>query len=134
MPSKDRLHDSVVKTLRAAGCAVLKEQVEVILPSRRLWIDLMVQRGSDEAIVLIEIKGFDAKSQVEYLSHTVGQYMLYRSSLRYLEITLPLYLAVPIQAYNGILSEALGMHVIAEYQISLVVFDPQQEEIIAWYP
>ncbi len=45
---------------------------------------------------------------------------------------LPLYLAVPHAAYDGILSEPIGQGVIKQVGMKLMVFDLVQEEISLW--
>jgi hypothetical protein len=45
-----------------------------------------------------------------------------------------LFLAVPISAYNGILSELLGVLARQTFQVKLVVFDPNRMEVIQWLP
>jgi len=43
-------------------------------------------------------------------------------------------MAVPTMAYTGILDEDLGQQAVIEAGISLIVFDPIEEEIIQWIP
>jgi len=82
---------------------------------------------------MIEIKGFEnMASPVDYIAHTVGKYVLYRAILNALENTTPLYLAVPLEAYQGILSEPIGQILIEQVKIKLVIFVPENEEIIEW--
>ena len=44
MPAKDRHHDAVVRALRKDGWPIIREQFELIVPSRRLWIDIRAAR------------------------------------------------------------------------------------------
>jgi len=109
LPAKDRYHDTVVHALRKAGWSHIDEQIGIILEDRRLWIDIRARKETEQLAVLIEVKGFKNKrSPVEYLAHATGQYTLYQAVLHYLQIALPLYLAVPEAAYRGILSEEIG--------------------------
>lgn len=65
--------------------------------------------ASQSVAILVEVKGFEnMPSPVDYLAEAVGKYVLYRSTLDYVGITEPLYLAVPHAAYMGILSEVIG--------------------------
>lgn len=58
---------------------------------------------------MVEIKGFEnMASPVDYLAHVIGQYMLYSIILEALSNPTPLYLAVPLPAYQGFLGEAIG--------------------------
>jgi XisH protein len=50
----------------------------------------------------------------------------------YMDVTL--YLAVPLVAYEGILSEPIGQAVRRDFNLNLVVFDPETEEVVRWIP
>ena len=72
--------------------------------------------------VLIEVKGFESvPSPVEYLASAAGKYALYQAALDYLKIELPLYMAVPIAAYRGILSEELAKQTLSRSGVERVV-------------
>ncbi len=73
-------------------------------------------------------------SPVDYLADAVGKYVLYRATLDYLEIDLPLYMAVPTAAFEGILSEKIGQQTMQKAAVRLIVFDPKTEEIVRWIP
>lgn len=133
MPAEDRYHKTVVHTLEKAGWTITAEQFPILLTERHLWIDIRAVRDSDNFAILIEVKGFEnARSPIEYLASAVGKYILYRTALDYLKIRTPLYLAVPLSAYNGLLNEELGQQVLEKVEIRLMVFDPSKEEIVLW--
>jgi len=133
VPAKDRLHDAVVRALRKDGWSIKTEQAAILLPERRLWIDIQTEKKPQRLVILVEVKGFEhMPSPVEYLAGAVGKYALYRAALDYLKIHTPLYMAVPILAYNGILSEEVGKQTLQRVGIKLIVFDPELEEIVAW--
>ena len=133
MPAKDRYHDTVVNALRKAGWTQITEQLGIIVEDRRLWIDIRAAQEVEQLAVFIEIKGFEnMPSPVEYLAQATGKYALYRAALDYLQIDLPLYMAVPDAAYRGILSEEIGKQTLKRGGVRLLVFDPEREEIIAW--
>ena len=73
-------------------------------------------------------------SPVDNLASAVGQYVLYRAALNFAGLAIPLYLAVPIAAYVGILGETLGAQAIEAAGIRLVLFNPVTEEISRWKP
>jgi len=133
MSAKDRLHNTVVQALKKDGWSIRKEQFFVNFPDRRLWIDIQAVSATQEHSILIEVKGFEnTPSPIEYLASVVGKYMLYRLALEKLGIDLPLYLAVPAEAYEGILSEPIGRLLIQKIGISLIVFKSDSEEIVKW--
>jgi hypothetical protein len=59
MPAKDRYHDAVERALQKDGWTILREQVELIVPPRRLWIDLRAAEACT-LVILVEVKGFEA--------------------------------------------------------------------------
>ncbi len=84
---------------------------------------------------MVEVKElYDVDSPVEALANAVGKYFLYRTSLNNEEINTPLYLAVSVAAYQGILSEKIGKLAVGQGSISLLIFDPDQEEVVRWIP
>jgi hypothetical protein len=135
LPAKDRFHDHVVTALERAGWTITHEQVAVVLEKRRLWIDIRAVKDDEDLIALVEVKGFEnMPSPIDYLADAVGKYVLYRSSLDYLGIETPLYMAVPTAAYEGILSERVGQEALQRANVQLIVFDPLLREIVQWNP
>jgi hypothetical protein len=135
VPAKDRYHDTVARALTKGGWTVTAQQVAVAVPGRRLWIDLRAVMARDSLVVLIEVKGFEKMpSPVDYLASAVGQYVLYRAALDLVGLSTPLYLAVPVAAYEGILGETLGKQAVETAGIRIMLFDPITEEIIQWIP
>lgn len=105
------------------------------MSGRCLWTYSRTTKESDNLIVLIDVKGFEKMpSPVDYLASAVGQYVLYRAALDFVGLATPLYLAVPVAAYEGILDETLGKQAIEAAGIRLVLFDPVTEEISRWIP
>lgn len=133
MPAKDKIHDHVVRALRREKWQVTGEQIAIVLPGRRLWIDIRAEKPDEQRAIFVEVKSFvNILSPVEYLAAIVGKYVLYQNSLSFLDIEIPLYLAVPESAYNGILSEIIGQQAIQSARIRLLVVNPKSEEIILW--
>jgi XisH protein len=134
MPAKDRHHDSVVRALVKEGWSITHEQFTIVLPGRFLWIDLRAVKTPENVAMLIEVKGLEGISPVEALASAVGKYALYRAALKLAHISDPLYMAVPAKAFEGILSESIGQYLMESLDIRLIVFDPEQREIIQWTP
>lgn len=129
MPAKDRLHDTVVR----AGWNT-EEQPRILIGERFVWVDLRATNAEQDLIILIEIKGFEVPSQIDALASAMGKYVLYRAILEYTDDPTPLYLAVPVAVYEGILSEAAGEYVLRREEVKLIVFDPDRKEIVQWIP
>ena len=133
MPAKDRYHDTVARALRKAGWTITSEQFALVIKKRRLWVDIRAEKDNEALAILVEVKGFEnTPSPIEYLANAAGKYSLYLGALDYLESAVPLYVAVPIPAYNGILSETIGKQTLHRVGMRLIVFDSEREEIVQW--
>lgn len=121
MPAKDRYHDTVIRALQKSGWTLITEQVAIIVEDRRLWIDIRASKQTENMAILIEVKGFEGMpSPIEYLANATGKYAMYRAALDYLRIDLPLYMAVPDEAYRGILSEEIGKQTLKHNKVRLL--------------
>lgn len=135
MPAKDRYHDAVKNALVKDGWVVTAEQVRLLYGDRNLWIDIQAEKTVDQRVILIEVKELDdVDSPVEALANAIGKYLLYRLAIIYTKRYAPLYLAVTEAAYNGILSGVAGQQALTQFQILVVVFNPEREEIVKWTP
>ncbi len=136
MPRKDLYHDLVIKALTAEGWRITDDPLKLAYPGRELFVDLGAElpigAEKDNQKIAVEIKSFVGKSDVTDLERALGQYMLYRTVLHKTESDRPLFLAVPILAYEGILSEPLGQLMISTYELQLIVFDDVEGRILQW--
>lgn len=131
MPAKDHYHNAVVRALAKDGWIITTEQFFVKFYRRHLWIDVHAEQ--EQRRIFVEIKGFENLiSPIEYLETVLGQYILYLAVLENLGFQIPLYLAVPIFAYEGFLSERIGQVGIQKIAAKLLVFDPEVETIVQW--
>lgn len=132
MPAKDAYHNAVVNALIRGEWTIVQQQFYFRLGKRLLVPDILAWRD-DVQYVFLEVKGFDnTQSQVTQLHNAIGQYLNYRAALEVIQIDIPIYLAVPVAAYEGILSEPLGEIILQRYEIKLMVIDVEKEEIVLW--
>lgn len=133
MPAEDKYHSSVVNALKKAGWTIISEQIRLLVKKRYVYLDLQAQNQDNNQVILVEVKGFEnIASPVSYLHQVVGQYIVYQAVMNYLGITHPLYLAVPLLAYQTFLQEEISQIVLNDAKIKLIVFDPDSEEITLW--
>lgn len=130
MPAIDQCHDQITRALRKAGWTVdAKPYVLRLTSGRRLFVDIKAQYEQNE-IIVVEVKCF-VDNQVEELYTAIGQYLVYRNVLQRLKIHRPIYLALPVTAYYGIVDE-LAIEIIQEAKIKLIVVDIKNEVIEQW--
>lgn len=135
MPAKDYYHDVVVRALINDGWTITDEQVKIIVEDRNLFIDIEATKPTEGRIILVEVKELEhVLSPIEALAAAIGKYFIYRTALDDAGLATPLYLAVSNQSYTGILSEKIGILSLEQGKTSVLVFDPEQEEIIKWIP
>lgn len=134
MPAKDRYHDRLKNALVKDQWLITDEQVKLKIGDRRLWIDLEAEHRTERTLILVEVKEMVSASQVDDLANSVGQYLMYRVALENKNIQIPLYMAVSTTTLRGILSEEIGQLMIERFQISLIIFDPEDEVITEWRP
>ena len=135
MPAKDNYHDTVVRALIKDGWAITDEQVKIIIEDRNLFIDIEAAKPSENRIILVEVKELElVSSPIDALAAAVGKYFLYRTALNDVGLTTPLFLAVSNRSYAGILSEKIGILSLEQGNISVLVFDPEREEVVQWIP
>jgi hypothetical protein len=132
VPRKDDYHEAVVHALLKDRWTITDDPFTVLLPDRVLYIDLRIEKATEQLVLLVEIKGFTQESQVEALAAAIGKYLLYRAALELSENTDALYLAVPNTVFQGVISETLGRRLIEQHHVLLIVFDPVTEEVVQW--
>lgn len=131
MPVKDAYHDIVVNALKKDGRVVKTKQLYLTIEDRAVWIDIEAEKT--DQVIVVEVKGFEnLRSPLTYLYSVVGQYMVYREILRYLELDYDIFLAVPHEAYETVLHEELSQIIIRNMGIKMTVVDMLTEEIILW--
>ena len=133
MPAKDHYHDTVKRALIKDGWIIVQEQVYLSDNYRHVWVDLSARRETEATLILIEIKGFEGfSSLLDALMSALGQYVVYKAMLDYLNLTEPLYLAIPRTAHEGIFQAPVAQQAIQNLGVRLLVFDPVSEEVVLW--
>jgi hypothetical protein len=124
------------QSLAKEGWTITHDPYALQFGLHNLFIDLgaeqMLAAEREGQRIAVEIKSFIRRSEVEDLQHALGQYLLYRSLLQRIAQERDLYLAVPLDAFNGVFSSELGQVAREDYSVRLIVFDPIQEVIAQW--
>ncbi len=63
---------------------------------------------------------------------SLGQYFLYLSVIKRLDPDRKLYLAIHEEVYEEFFEEPLGELILSDYQVPIIVFDPNLEVIVRW--
>ena len=136
MPARDIYHHAVKQALISAGWEITHDPLRLQWGSRDLYVDLgaevLVAAHYQNRKIAVEIKSFLGPSEIEDLRNALGQFMLYRTVLQTTEPDRTLYLAIREATYLALFEEPIGQLVIHQYQVQIIVFHPEREEIIQW--
>ncbi|RWX46488.1 XisH protein [Candidatus Electrothrix marina] len=138
MPAHDVFHQQVKHALGKEGWTVTHDPYWIKLTGSdmNVYIDLAAERilaaeKGDEKIA-VEIKSFLGTSFLSDFHAALGQYLDYRVALRQKEPERQLFLAVPLDVYQAFFRRPFVQSVCSEYNLTLITFDPQTEEICTW--
>jgi len=138
MPARDLYHNQLKNALIKDGWIITNDPLRLRWGSKDMYIDLgaeqilTAEKGTKK--IAVELKTFGGVSEVNEIENTIGQYVVYRSVMIRTEQDRSLYLAVHKEIFTDIFEEPLGRILIEDYQIRLIVFDFQTEEIVKWIP
>ncbi len=132
----DIFHETVRRALHTDGWTITHDPLIIPFGDTKLYVDFGAERllAAEKAgcKIAVEVKSFLSRSPVRDLENALGQYLLYQSVLQRREADRLLYLAVPSNAAEGVLSSALGQAALEDYHLRLLVFDPDKEQIAQW--
>jgi hypothetical protein len=122
--------------------AFYKDKWEVATTPRRIkrgkrtiHIDIEAWRninGKLRQVLLAEIKCFASRSRTtRELYAAIGQYIIYRTILAELNMTIPLYLAIPKTVYDTVFDMSVR-RAMSDNNIKLVIVDLEAEVITQW--
>jgi XisH protein len=103
-------------------------------------VDMYIDLGAERIIaaersgekIAIEIKSFVSASITTEFSTALGQFLKYQLALGEEQPDRTLYLAIPLDAYRSFFNLELPRLLIQRYQVRLIVYSPQEEEIVKW--
>lgn len=129
-------HEAVRNALIKDGWTITHDPLTLPFGVHNLYVDLGAQRmlaaEREGERIAVEVKSFVGPSEVADMEQALGQYLLYRSLLQRHEPGRNLVLAVPLDAFESILSSELGRAVREDYALVILVFDIRQEVIRQW--
>jgi len=136
MPRKDAYHDIVKAALVKDGWQITHDPFPIDFRGTVLFADL----GAEKSVsarrrrkISIEVKVLNLPGRFTKFECAVGQYVIYRRLMMKVSPPRKLYLAVPREVFATFFREKPAvMEVITGEQLKLLIFDPQQQEIVQW--
>ena len=138
MSARDIYHGPVVNALIKDGWTITHDPYKIPIGVDKVYVDL----GAEQPVaaekagqrIAIEIKSFLGPSDIYDLERALGQYVFYRSLMSRHDRDRKLFLAVPDTNYEATFRRPIAEIPVADLKVSIVVFDPDIEEILRWIP
>ncbi|MCG8347089.1 MAG: fatty-acid synthase [Chloroflexales bacterium] len=120
----------------ADGWTITDDPLIVRLGSIDMFIDLgaekLIGAEKDDMQIAVEVKSFLGASLVNEFHTALGQFLNYRFALQQKQPSRVLFLAVPLDIYMSFFSLALAQGVVAQYNVKLLVYHPETQEVRQW--
>jgi hypothetical protein len=138
MPARDIYHHTVKQALIKDGWEITHDPLRLQWGTKDMYVDLgaeaLVAAEQQGRKIAVEIKSFLGPSEIEDLRNALGQFILYRTIIETTEPDRELYLAVREATYLALFEEPVGQLLIQQQHLRIIVFHPEQEEVIRWIP
>jgi hypothetical protein len=134
--AKDIYHEHVKAALIKEGWTITAEQFSLPAGTRRVRIDLaaekiiLAERGTER--IAVEIKSFLDDSIMNDFHRALGQSVVYKFALARSEPDRRLITAVPMDAYEEILTDPFFVDLSQSEGVQYLVFDPVTSNIVLW--
>ncbi|MDJ1183776.1 XisH family protein [Roseofilum casamattae] len=137
MSAKDMFHDTVRIAIEKDGWTITNDPLFIELTKQvRMNIDLGAEKllaaEKGKRKIAIEIKSFVGLSTISDFHTAVGQFINYRVALEFLNSERVLYLAVPTDVYEDFFTDRFVQAVLEKYEIKILAFNVQEQEIELW--
>jgi hypothetical protein len=136
MPAKDIFHDSVKRGLEKQGWKITSDPLYLDFGGVEIYIDLAAEKliaaEKEGKLIAVEVKSFIGGSTISEFHKAVGQFINYRTALSQKQPERQIYLAVPNTIYETFFKLELIKLVIKTQNITLIVYNPDKEEIEQW--
>jgi hypothetical protein len=138
--ARDSFHPQVKAALIKTGWTITQDPLRLETGGVKLEVDLAAERMVEGLIaadrnlekIAVEVKSFISVSPSHELNAALGQFIAYRMALSDLEPDRKLYLAVPLATFRDFLQRPFPSRLVRENAVSLMVYDPIQQEILQW--
>ena len=136
MSAKDKFHDAVKNALIKDGWIITADPLQIKLGEINAYIDLGADRlltaERDGEKIAVEVKSFLGASSIYEFYTAFGQFLNYREALKRQEPERVLFLAVPNYSEDFFFKNEFIAEMIAKFELKLLVYDSDSEEIVKW--
>ncbi|MEA5603245.1 XisH family protein [Nostoc sp. UHCC 0252] len=136
MAAKDIFHAAVRQALIKEQWVITADPLVIKINKVKLEIDLAAEKifAAQKAgrKIAVEVKSFVSSSVIFDFHLALGQFLNYRLALQMKEPDRIIYLAVPFDTFNSFFQEIFVQEAIKIYQLKLIIYEPNKEEIVEW--
>ena len=137
MSAKDIFHNAVRLAWEKDGWLITDDPLYFRLTALvKIRIDLgaekLIGAEKDHQKIAVEVKSFIGLSAISEFHTAIGQFLNYRIALEQEDSERVLYLAISKDIYQEFFTDTFIQTVLERYNIKLLVFDIQKEEIVLW--
>lgn len=136
MPAKDVFHDVVRHALEKEQWIITDDPLFLRFGGVDMYIDLAAEQlmsaEKNGEKIAVEIKSFIGVSATTEFSTALGQFLKYQLALEEEQPDRVLYLAIPLDAYRSFFTLELPRRLVERYRVNLIVYEPEEEEIVTW--
>jgi hypothetical protein len=136
MGARDVFHQAVKAALTKEAWQITDDPLVLQVGGVDLYIDLgaekllAAEKGNQR--IAVEIKSFLGPSLVSDFHQAMGQFLNYRLALAQQEPDRTLFLAVPIETFATFFSLPFVQSAVEHYQIALLIYDAETQEVRQW--
>jgi len=134
--ARDLFHEIVKTALVKDGWKITDDPLFVKTGGVEFYIDLgaekLIAAERNGEKIAVEIKSFVSNSSVTDFHLAVGQFINYRVALEVSEPDRKLFLAIPNTAYKEFFQKKFPQMVVRKYQLEVLIYDIESQEIISW--
>jgi hypothetical protein len=136
MVAKDTIHQAVKNALIKDGWTIIADPYTIRYGDDWLYADLAAERiiAAEQAghRIIVEVKSFTGRSEMQDFKLALGQYMLYLPLVNKMEPDSKLYLAVSEIVYDNALQREAIKLALEHSSVPLIVVQVKEEVIVKW--
>lgn len=136
MPAKDLFHEVVKRALEKNDWMITNENYRLEFGGVEIYIDLaaeqLIAAERNGQKIAVEVKSFARASTINEFHAALGQFINYRTVLRYRDRERVLYLAVPSAIYQEFFQLELIKIITQEQHLKILTYNPELEVIEQW--
>lgn len=134
--ARDKFHYNVVAALEKEGWEITDDPFTLVIGKKKGEIDIGAERligaKREKELILVEVKSFLTQSNFYEFHKALGQYRNYLRMIRILDVNRTLFLAIPDDAFDDLLTDEFGQMTIEEEGLKIIVYSVLENKILQW--